>query len=495
MKERRKGGKEERKRRWCAGRRAAFGALVLSALALAAPAGVWGQGRYEDLAVQYDRARLYHEAFALPGDVRPALVVSFRIPNAMLVFVQAPLGSPEGAFVAEAEVAVAVYRGEALVEERRWRRTQHAADFEATQSRTSDVEGLVTFGLDPGFYTYRLVVQDGHSERSRALERYPVEVPDFGGGAAGRPVTATDVAADGPDVRLGLVNLGGDAPFGRTSEVVVPLGLPPDVRLEGVTLTYTFFERLEEEDGRPGGAPPVRRASDGTVLPPLDVVRKGPAVLVGAVEGAVFVPVPAATAGHEGGRLAWPATSVPDTAGALARIPLDGEGWAEGAYVLEMELRDASGKRIARRQAPLEVRWHGKPVSLYSPAVAIRNLQFIESRAAVRAMLRGGAEAQRAKLDAYWKRLDPTPETRVNELMAEYYRRVDHAADAFRTGTVPAPDGLQTDRARVYVVHGPPEAVERTFPPAGGVEETWTYGDGRTFAFRAATSFDAFEEL
>ena len=467
--------------------------VLVGVLMLAVPLEVGAQERYVELAQRYDRARLYHEAFAVPGASRPALVVSFRIPNAMLVFVQARPGETGGAFVAEAEVAVAVYRGEALVEEKRWRATQHAADFEATQSRTSDVEGLVTFALAPGLYTYRLTIQDGNSERSRELKRYPVEVPDFGVGGVGGPVVAWDVQAAGPDVHLSLVNLGGDVPFGRTSEVAVPLSLPPDVRPGAATLTYALYER-EEEDGRPGEAAPVRRTRDGTVLPPLEVVRQGAVVATGTVEGAALAPVAALDASEqEGGALAWPAASAP--VGYFARIPLGGERLTEGAYVLEAVLHvgDAESEPVARRRAPFDVRWHGKPVSLYSPAVAIRNLQFIEARAVVREMLKGGRSAQQAKLDAYWEARDPTPETRANELMAEYYRRVDHAADAFRTGTVPAPDGLATDRARVYVVHGPPRTVRRTFPSPGGVEETWTYADGRQFVFRAATSFDAFE--
>jgi GWxTD domain-containing protein len=133
------------------------------------------------------------------------------------------------------------------------------------------------------------------------------------------------------------------------------------------------------------------------------------------------------------------------------------------------------------------------PLSLYHPEVAIRNLAFIEDRKTIRLLLKGTREEQEAHIRAYWKERDPTPATEVNELMAEYYRRVDLAASRFRTGKYPVPDGLETDQARVYIVHGEPDDVERTFPDGGGVEEVWAYADGRRFHFWAPTSLDALE--
>ncbi|MGI9176178.1 MAG: GWxTD domain-containing protein [Rhodothermales bacterium] len=478
---------------------------MLGALALTLPPKAGAQDRYVDLSERYDRPRLYHEAFALPGDVQPTLVVAFRIPNAMLVFMRAQADVPGGAFVAQAEVVVEVYqKGERLAEQR-WQWTHHAADFEATQHREMGIEGHVRFALNPGFYAYRLRIQDGNSVRSSELDVRSVRVPDFGGSALGKPMIVEDVQTGGADVRLRLANLGGAAPFGQPAQAVVPLGLVPDVRLETTSLGYALYRQEAELTGRGqprGEATPVRRAGDGTVLPPVEPKPKGPALATGTVAGAAFVPVPPLKEPvpplkeepTEGGALAWSGDALSAKAGYLARIPL-GDHLAEGGYVLEMTLQEgaAEAKPLATLRTSFRVHWRGQPVSLYSPVVAIRNLEFIESRDAVGAMLKGSREEREARLNAYWAERDPTPGTVFNELMAEYYRRVDYAADAFRTGLVPAPDGLQTDQARVYIVHGPPESVERRFPSPGGVEETWTYADGRQFVFRAATSFDAFE--
>lgn len=493
--------RERRQGRMGGLRKVAWLGALLGVLALMQTSVLYAQDRYAELAERYSRPRLYHEAFALPGEPQPALVVSFRIPNAMLVFVQAPSGASGGAFVAEAEVTVQVYRGASLLDEQVWQRTHYTSDFDATQSREADVEGLAGFALEPGMYAYRLVIGDDHSERRRELELRTVEVPDFAGGDVGEPVMARDVqadGADGADVRLRLVGLGGDVPFGRPAEAVVPLSLPPDVHPEAARLTYALHERNEADVYREEAhaqAAPVRRTRDGVVLPPVYVVRKGRIVATGEVGGEAFRPVlPLEPAEQEGGRLSWTSASS-SPAGYLARIPLGSERLPDGAYVIEMALHtgEETGEPVAQRQTTFRTRWPDKPLSLYNPDVAIRNLQLIEDRTTIRAMLKGTRQEQQSRLDAYWDKRDPTPETPVNELMNEYYRRIDYAADAFRTGLVATPDGLRTDRARVYIVHGPPQRVERSFPSPGGVEETWTYADGRQFVFHAATSLGAFD--
>jgi GWxTD domain-containing protein len=108
-------------------------------------------------------------------------------------------------------------------------------------------------------------------------------------------------------------------------------------------------------------------------------------------------------------------------------------------------------------------------------------------------MLKGSSEVKMEAFKSYWDDRDPTPETVFNELMYEYYRRIDDAAFRFRTGQIPYPDGLRTDAAHIYVVYGPPDDIASSLPPSGGVEQTWTYADGRRFIFWAASSLDPLE--
>ena len=87
-----------------------------------------------------------------------------------------------------------------------------------------------------------------------------------------------------------------------------------------------------------------------------------------------------------------------------------------------------------------------------------------------------------SELSQFWKKKDSTPETAYNEVMVEYYRRVDHATRFF--GTLRDPDGFKSDRGRIYILYGPPTNTERTLSPSSGYQEEWTYANaGKRFIF------------
>ncbi len=65
-------------------------------------------------------------------------------------------------------------------------------------------------------------------------------------------------------------------------------------------------------------------------------------------------------------------------------------------------------------------------------------------------------------VEAFWQRRDPTPDTEENEFKEEHYRRFDYANEHFSSG-IP---GWQSDRGRIYIVHGPPD--ERNEHASGG---------------------------
>jgi GWxTD domain-containing protein len=126
--------------------------------------------------------------------------------------------------------------------------------------------------------------------------------------------------------------------------------------------------------------------------------------------------------------------------------------------------------------------WPDMPRSLRNVDEAISALKYVASDAAVDSLLEGPLEARWANLEGFWKPRDRSPETAPNEVMTEYYRRVDHAREAF--GTLRQPDGFLTDRGRIYVLHGPPTTSDRSLDPAEGFREVWTYASrNKTFVF------------
>lgn len=70
-------------------------------------------------------------------------------------------------------------------------------------------------------------------------------------------------------------------------------------------------------------------------------------------------------------------------------------------------------------------------------------------------------------IESFWLRRDPTPDTEENEFREEHYRRIAYANEHFSTG-IP---GWKTDTGRIYIMYGPPDAIE-TF---GAHAMVWTY--------------------
>ena len=51
----------------------------------------------------------------------------------------------------------------------------------------------------------------------------------------------------------------------------------------------------------------------------------------------------------------------------------------------------------------------------------------------------------------YWKLMDPTPDTQKNEVMDEFFSRVDYVSLNFSE----IGPGWQSDRGRTYIIYGP----------------------------------------
>lgn len=81
-----------------------------------------------------------------------------------------------------------------------------------------------------------------------------------------------------------------------------------------------------------------------------------------------------------------------------------------------------------------------------------------------------------AFIESFWRRRDPKPETRENEMREEHARRFAYAVQSFGAGT----PGWATDRGKVYILLGAPSTIDRS--PAGRTaferpSEVWTYNN------------------
>ena len=139
----------------------------------------------------------------------------------------------------------------------------------------------------------------------------------------------------------------------------------------------------------------------------------------------------------------------------------------------------------------LQMVWPDMPLSLREVDFAIDALRYISREEQRDSMKHGSFEDRRKMLEEFWKPKDKTPETAYNEVMTEYYRRVDYAVKNF--GTLRNPDGSKSDRGRIHILHGPPTKIDRALDPAG-FQEIWSYENlGKKFIFMDKTKSGTYE--
>ena len=126
--------------------------------------------------------------------------------------------------------------------------------------------------------------------------------------------------------------------------------------------------------------------------------------------------------------------------------------------------------------------WFNKPFSLMDPEKAIEYLGYIESDSVVYSLLSQSSSDYPKILNSYWSKFDPTPETAYNEVMFEFYNRVDYTIKEFKG--IGKENGAKSDRGMVYIRLGKPDKIERLSNPQGQVMEIWTYSNPeRKFTF------------
>jgi GWxTD domain-containing protein len=156
-----------------------------------------------------------------------------------------------------------------------------------------------------------------------------------------------------------------------------------------------------------------------------------------------------------------------------------------GQYRLEISV--GKDNRIDGRIKNLTVRWLDMPIYTLDLDKSILQLKYIAKPDAMKKMKKAEGEEKRRLFLEYWKSVDPTPATEINELMDEYYLRVDFANRNFSTRT----EGWNTDRGMVYILLGAPNDIERhPFEMDTKPYEVWTYYEiSREFVFVDDTGF------
>lgn len=314
-------------------------------------------------------------------------------------------------------------------------------------------QGIVSFNVSPGPYKVQFEVDDLESRRSHLDQHLMVRAESFRGKGIqlSTPMIVTQTSLTDS---LVTENFGGDVRFGSSDGLFLEMTTPAEPQTP-VQITYEIVV-----------PPPFEKDST--------VIRRDTINAVPLLRGIFLTPRKDAQAASYDIRR----SGSPSVAGLI--VPLKTEMLPLRHYILKLTVKQGdSRKELLKR---FRMVWPEMPLSLRDVDEAIEALRYITSEAQLDSLRRGNDEERRNHLEEFWHRRDQTPGTAYNEVMTEYYRRVDYATREF--GTLRQPDGFKSDRGRIYILFGPPSHTERILDPSTGFKETWTYDRlNKKFAF------------
>lgn len=177
---------------------------------------------------------------------------------------------------------------------------------------------------------------------------------------------------------------------------------------------------------------------------------------------------------------------------------LDTEGLEDGPHEIQIEAFDGVSREYLRIRRKLFVASEYRLALLQVQRDMIRyfsDIRYIASSVEINAFKKLDDWPSRMKfLRAFWKKMDPTPETPANERLLKHMYWVHHADIRFQGNL--GVRGSNTDKGRVYIKYGPPDDVDYYTSAAGQKPyEVWFYDkSGRyQFVFRDRRGLGNFE--
>lgn len=151
------------------------------------------------------------------------------------------------------------------------------------------------------------------------------------------------------------------------------------------------------------------------------------------------------------------------------------------------------GKKFyAKTSRQVDIRIKGLPPTITDLNKAIDQLRYVAKGSEMDYIKAGStAEEKKNRFMEFWQKRDPDPKTPENELMEEYYERVEYANRNFSGLT----EGWRTDMGMVLIRFGTPEYVERhPFNAENKPYEIWYYYTlNRQFIFVDETGFGEYK--
>ncbi len=177
----------------------------------------------------------------------------------------------------------------------------------------------------------------------------------------------------------------------------------------------------------------------------------------------------------------------------IVTVPM--EDFRVGTYSMRVTLVDPeNGEEVDSSERQFVVQWNGLSDHIQDIDDAIAQMEYIAEKRDLNFIQDAPNQVERVqRFRNFWDKRDPTPGTRRNERMEEYYYRIAAANQNY--GAVR--EGWRTDRGYALVRFGEPDHVRRK-PHSFDYEpyEIWVYERvGRQFIFVDKTGFGDYELL
>ncbi len=147
-----------------------------------------------------------------------------------------------------------------------------------------------------------------------------------------------------------------------------------------------------------------------------------------------------------------------------------------GNYDLVVYTRDSNGELVSRIGS-FAVHWTALELVENDFNSALQQLRYIANSREIDLLKKTPEEERTNAWNKFWKSKDPSPDTDINELKNEYYRRIAYSN---RTYDMPNKEGWRTDMGMIHVINGNPDDIERhPFDIETKPYEIWYYYNPR----------------
>jgi len=402
---------------------------------------------------------LYYEAVNLVADDprQSRIDIHYRIDQEFFVPVRnTDRGFPHE-FKRRGEVAIELFDSTGIAKARDIARFEIGATTdEGTFESKQWYQRMVSFDVQPGLYTISLEVDDLESERiyrdrTRTARAKRFDLPIL---QLSTPIFSSWLPGEFPPEKFWPQNFGGNILYGTTGGLFIQStsdhAMDAPVRVEYLVST----ER--------------RRFEDPTTI------------LSDTIESAATVAGLTLEISAREDSLRYSVGRSPSSKATGVFIPIPFEKLPLRNFELNLTILQGTRSEVVKKQ--FKTVWPDMPLSLRDVDFALNALRYITTEKQLDSLRRGTWDDRLSKLEGFWKEKDKTPETDYNEVMTEYYRRVDFAMRSF--GTIREPDGSKSDRGRIFIIYGQPTQTQRNLDPTTGFQEIWIYENlGKKFTF------------